>query len=105
VRFPQAQQKSANLESPDLHIVPNLHSAAGTRPRVASHSSCWCRAYLCVFLTSLSPHTGLALIGSKAPFRLMSDHVRCGRLEAATSSVRDWCAARCITDKHSADHQ
>ena len=33
---------------------------------------------------------GSALIGSKAPFRLMSDHVRCGRLEAATTSVRDW---------------
>ena len=36
---------------------------------------------------------GSALIGSKAPFRLMSDHVRCGRLEAATSSVRDWWVA------------
>jgi hypothetical protein len=39
---------------------------------------------------------GSALIGSKAPFRLMSDHVRCGRLEAATSSVRDWWVWRSL---------
>lgn len=41
---------------------------------------------------------GSALIGSKAPFRLMSDHVRCGRLEAATSSVREWLLSDAFHD-------
>ena len=46
-----------------------------------------------VNIVSAARSAGSALIGSKAPFRLMSDHVRCGRLEAATSSVRDWWVA------------
>ena len=33
---------------------------------------------------------GAALIGAKAPFRLVQDHSRSGRLEAATPALRKW---------------
>ena len=33
---------------------------------------------------------GAALIGAKAPFRLVQDHSRSGRLEAAIPALRKW---------------
>ena len=33
---------------------------------------------------------GAALIGAKAPFRLVQDHSRSGRLEAAVPALRKW---------------
>ena len=33
---------------------------------------------------------GASLLGCKAPFRLMQDHSRSGRLEASTLALRKW---------------
>jgi len=33
---------------------------------------------------------GASLIGAGAPFRLVADHLRCGRLEAATQPLTEW---------------
>jgi len=51
---------------------------------------------------------GAALIGAKAPFRLVQDHSRSGRLEAAIPALRKWLLSDafswCATTAFPASH-
>ena len=70
-----AQEVAAQLEANRKLAVINV---MGDHNRAQGNSS------------AVKEAVGAALVGAKAPFRLVQDHSRSGRLEAATPALRKW---------------
>ena len=67
---------------------PGLHSAALLCLACGLTLACPC--CLQGNSSAVKEAVGASLIGCKAPFRLVSDHSRSGRLEASMLSLRKW---------------